>query len=190
MESLGASNSIHPEYSSYQDRLSTFEGWPALQTPTKELMAEAGFFRTYKNDHVLCFHCGIGLSDWKDDEDPWMKHALWTNECAYVVEKKGINYIRDAVVEYVNLPPYVNPPPSTGKQNIESAWNETSLQTTFLNDILLCRICYQEARNLLFLPCQHLVSCAKCYIVLKNLKEERCPVCREFIYHTKHVFIT
>jgi len=99
-------------------------------------MAEAGFFRTYKNHHVLCFHCGIGLSDWKDEDDPWMKHALWTNECAYLVEKKGVNYIRDAVIEYVN------PPSSTCKQNTESAWNETLLQTTFFNDTLLCRICY------------------------------------------------
>jgi len=76
MESLRTSKSTYPEYSTYQDRLNTFEGWPVLQTPTKELTAEAGFFRKYKNDHVLCFHCGIGLSNWKDVEDPWMKHAL------------------------------------------------------------------------------------------------------------------
>jgi E3 ubiquitin-protein ligase XIAP len=51
-------------------------------------MAEARFFHTFREDHVVCFYCGVGLSDWKD-EDPWKRHALWTNGCPYLMEKKG-----------------------------------------------------------------------------------------------------
>lgn len=28
-------------------------------------------------DHVVCFHCGGGLQEWKENEDPWDQHAKW-----------------------------------------------------------------------------------------------------------------
>lgn len=42
----GATNCPHPEYKSYETRLSSFSGWPRnlLQTPVQ--LAEAGFYYT------------------------------------------------------------------------------------------------------------------------------------------------
>jgi len=50
-------------------------------------MAEAGFFHTNRKDLVICFQCGLGLEDWSEQE-PWRRHALWNNNCPYVIEKK------------------------------------------------------------------------------------------------------
>lgn len=83
----------HSSYSSYSLRIDTFENWPTSKTQTKEQLAEAGFFYTGVKDHVTCFYCGLGLSEWEDNDDPWKLHALWMNTCLYLREIKGQEYV-------------------------------------------------------------------------------------------------
>lgn len=51
-------------------------------------------------DFVRCFHCGIGLRNWEDDDDPYVEHCRWSPNCQYMKLKKGQAFI-DAVQEAV-----------------------------------------------------------------------------------------
>lgn len=88
---LEANKAKYPCYSAYQLRLDSLKNWPASKTQTKEQLAEAGFF--YPNmpvhDLVLCFYCDLGISDWKDNEDPWEMHALRMPNCFYLLQVKN-----------------------------------------------------------------------------------------------------
>ncbi|NXS79713.1 XIAP ligase, partial [Erpornis zantholeuca] len=74
----GLNNVQHPRNPSmakYEKRLQTFLSW--IYPVDKEQLAEAGFYSIGNGDHVVCFHCGGGLQEWKENEDPWDQHAKW-----------------------------------------------------------------------------------------------------------------
>lgn len=48
---------------------------------------------TGRGDQVMCFHCGLGLKDWEDGDDPWVEHARWSSRCNYVRLIKGKEFI-------------------------------------------------------------------------------------------------
>ena len=48
---------------------------------------------TGKGDQTVCFHCGGGLKDWEENDDPWVEHALWFPKCLHVVLIKGQKFI-------------------------------------------------------------------------------------------------
>ncbi|XP_060584971.1 baculoviral IAP repeat-containing protein 7-B-like [Ruditapes philippinarum] len=84
----------HPEYSSYNIRLSSFSKWPMslMQTPVQ--LAEAGLYYTGFDDHVRCFACDGGLKKWDPEDDPWTEHCRWFPECPFVLENKGEEYVK------------------------------------------------------------------------------------------------
>lgn len=52
------------------------------------------------NDHVRCFNCGIGLQNWDSEDNPFVEHARWSQECEFLKDKKGLDFIatvQDAV---------------------------------------------------------------------------------------------
>ncbi|XP_052090055.1 putative inhibitor of apoptosis [Mytilus californianus] len=90
----------YPQYSITCIRLSTFQSWPTSIQQHPETMAEAGFYYTGNNDHVRCFHCGIGLQNWDSEDNPFVEHARWSQECQFLKDKKGLDFIatvQDAV---------------------------------------------------------------------------------------------
>ncbi|KAK3603364.1 hypothetical protein CHS0354_025970 [Potamilus streckersoni] len=82
-----------PLYADLIVRLDTFSQWPSdiAQTPNK--VAEAGFYYTGFQDIVRCFACDGGLKNWDPDDDPWVEHARWFPQCAYVLHIKGEEFI-------------------------------------------------------------------------------------------------
>lgn len=83
----------HPEYCNYRKRLATFDTWPSTKTQTPTELAEAGFYHVGREDHVLCFYCGVALRNWEDNDIPWEAHAKWMPECFYVLSIKGHDYV-------------------------------------------------------------------------------------------------
>ncbi|XP_011630441.1 baculoviral IAP repeat-containing protein 3-like isoform X2 [Pogonomyrmex barbatus] len=88
-----ASRPKHPEYASYAARLASFDTWPKSMTQTKEELANAGFYYTGCSDQTLCYHCGGGLRDWEPEDDPWMEHAKWFENCHYLILTKGTEFV-------------------------------------------------------------------------------------------------
>jgi len=58
------------------------------------------------------------------------------------------------------------------------------------NDSFTCKICRQQKRSVLFLPCSHWVACGRCSDHLKsNADTDVCPVCRHKILLRRSVYI-
>ncbi|NWS76704.1 XIAP ligase, partial [Crotophaga sulcirostris] len=92
----GLNNAEHPRNPSmakYGRRLQTFLTW--IYPVDKERLAEAGFYSIGNGDHVVCFHCGGGLQEWKENEDPWDQHAKWFPGCRFVRKEKGLEFINN-----------------------------------------------------------------------------------------------
>ena len=55
------------------------------------------FFYTFLglSDHVRCFHCGNGLRNWENDDNPWIEHIRWYPDCNFVLLSKGQEYINN-----------------------------------------------------------------------------------------------
>ncbi|CAH0720023.1 unnamed protein product, partial [Brenthis ino] len=156
---------VHSRYASEAARLRSFSDWPRSMKQKPEELAEAGFFYTGQGDKTKCFYCDGGLKDWENDDVPWEQHARWFDRCAYVQLVKGREYVQKVITEATAI---------SAPQEL----NETS-QTTIKNgdnnieDTKLCKICFNDERNVVFVPCGHVVACAKC-----ALSTDKCPMCR------------
>ncbi|XP_052060980.1 baculoviral IAP repeat-containing protein 7-A-like [Mytilus californianus] len=87
-----------PKYSKYATRISrldSFKHWPTYLTQSPDEMVSAGFFFTGTGDHCRCFFCGGGLRNWEPGDQPWIEHARWYQNCAFVRNCKGERFIRD-----------------------------------------------------------------------------------------------
>ncbi|KAF1616522.1 E3 ubiquitin-protein ligase XIAP, partial [Eudyptes chrysocome] len=92
----GLNNAQHPwnpSMAKYGRRLQTFLTW--IYPVDKEQLAKAGFYSIGNGDHVVCFHCGGGLQEWKENEDPWDQHAKWFPGCRFVRKEKGLEFINN-----------------------------------------------------------------------------------------------
>lgn len=55
--------------------------------------AEEDFFFTSEKDKVICYHCGVGLRDWNDKEDPWTCHRKWFSKCTFILLSEGQGFV-------------------------------------------------------------------------------------------------
>ncbi|KAM9269929.1 E3 ubiquitin-protein ligase XIAP isoform 2-T3 [Cariama cristata] len=88
-----AQHPMNPSMAKYGRRLQTFLTW--IYPVDKEQLAEAGFYSIGNGDHVVCFHCGGRLQEWKENEDPWDQHAKWFPGCRFVRKEKGLEFINN-----------------------------------------------------------------------------------------------
>lgn len=45
-------------------------------------------------DCVRCFYCGGGLKNWEYGDSPWVEHARWYPNCAYLKQVKGEDFVQ------------------------------------------------------------------------------------------------
>ncbi|XP_071444007.1 death-associated inhibitor of apoptosis 1-like isoform X2 [Hetaerina americana] len=96
LEKLGVrcvQDPVHPEYCAEAARLSSYSLWPMAMKQRPNDLAEAGFYYTGNGDQTICFHCGGGLKDWAEDDDPWIEHAKWFSRCSFVNLVKGSDFV-------------------------------------------------------------------------------------------------
>ncbi|XP_060554196.1 baculoviral IAP repeat-containing protein 3-like isoform X2 [Ruditapes philippinarum] len=89
------SSSVTPKYPNYvstTSRLSSFNDCGDIVIPPDRL-AQAGFFYAGFGDCVRCFQCGVGLRHWSEEDDPWIEHSRWSNECSYVRQIRGREFV-------------------------------------------------------------------------------------------------
>ncbi|KAK9695253.1 Inhibitor of Apoptosis domain [Popillia japonica] len=78
-------------------RVESFKDWPISMKQKPKDLASAGFFYTGSGDQTICFHCGIGLKDWQESDEPWEEHAMWSSKCLFLRLQKGNEYISQVV---------------------------------------------------------------------------------------------
>lgn len=206
LEKLGINQTRGPAYTMYatsETRLKSFSTWPISLKQRPEKLCEAGFFYTGKSDKTVCFHCGGGLKDWEETDDPWIEHAKWFPKCSYVLLNKGKDFVTSAAgeqeaqvsskeVKNIQVPaelketlqirdPVEGPIPMCESEPTPS----TSSGSRGGDDIRLCKICFQEELGVVFLPCGHLVACVKCAPSLTT-----CAVCRQPFTATVRAFLS
>ncbi|KAJ8716649.1 hypothetical protein PYW07_003276 [Mythimna separata] len=175
---------VHPRYASETARLRSFQDWPRCMKQKPEELAEAGFFYTGQGDKTKCFYCDGGLKDWENDDVPWEQHARWFDRCAYVQLVKGREYVQKVMTEACAVPAAeagrdVAPVrTSTSSSPLDSPENS-------VDDSKLCKICYAEERNVCFVPCGHVVACAKC-----ALAADKCPMCRRTFQNAVRLYFS
>ncbi|CAK1585402.1 unnamed protein product [Parnassius mnemosyne] len=162
---------VHPRYASEAARLRTFKDWPRCMRQKPEELAEAGFFYTGQGDKTKCFYCDGGLKDWENDDVPWEQHARWFDRCAYVQLVKGRDYVQKVISEACVIPAPKEEKEATSTSTASQSNSEK--EDVVVEDSKLCKICYAEERNVCFVPCGHVVACAKC-----ALSTDKCPMCR------------
>lgn len=163
-----------PHYALEEARTTTFTEWPKVMRHKVPSLVEAGFFYTGRGDQVQCFSCGVTINDWEEDDDPWVQHAVWQPDCKFLQLLRDKEFIESCVANYTEKE-------KTGSKRIEIERNPYDRQISMASSLgtgdadgnNLCKLCYLEERNTVFLPCGHVVACAKC-----ALSVDKCPVCR------------
>jgi hypothetical protein len=72
----------------------------------------------------------------------------------------------------------VIPPPQQHQQNTIIMPSNLEIVKTSIEEEQ-CIMCYDNKKNLLFLPCNHYIACSNCYIQFQ--KKSECPVCKQKI---------
>jgi len=190
----------HPAYNTYEARLWSYESWPRSLKQKPDKLSEAGFYYTGKGDQTVCFHCGGGLRDWEETDDPWVEHAAWFPKCTHVVLIKGQAFIEEcrqlkepkaAVKDQKGLPRdcQISQESSSSMQSVPQGSVSTpqgnDSEEKVIDDARVCQICFMEERGVVFLPCGHLVACVKCAPSLST-----CAVCRQPFTGTVRAFLS
>ncbi|KAK7582126.1 hypothetical protein V9T40_013571 [Parthenolecanium corni] len=183
-----------PHYANVQARLKSFAS--CNRKLKVKLLSEAGFFYHGSDDCTICFHCGGGLKEWKDSDDPWIEHAYWYPRCGFVLSMKGKEYVDHSwgkkqessttaemrraetlkdLIDIFKSKQHAESPVQSSKTNDKST-KESSMS---------CKICFVEERNVMFVPCRHIIACENC---AANLA--KCGVCRCKIEDTIRVFLS
>jgi hypothetical protein len=87
----------YPNYAQLQVRISSYQGWPTCLDQTPRDMAMAGFLFDGYQDYTRCFVCGGELRNWEPGEEPWIEHARWFPQCAFVKQNKGETFIQEVL---------------------------------------------------------------------------------------------
>lgn len=182
-QSINMPGPVHPKYASQDARLRTFKDWPRSMRQKPEDLAEAGFFYTGHGDKTKCFYCDGGLKDWEEDDIPWEQHARWFNRCAYVLLVKGKQFVQMVITESCFIEPNEEDTIPQAAKPQDLKLQEPEMEETALDDSKLCKICFSGERNICFVPCGHVVACAKC-----ALASSKCPMCRRTIQCAQRLY--
>ncbi|XP_062616598.1 baculoviral IAP repeat-containing protein 7-B-like [Saccostrea cucullata] len=164
-----------PQYAQLSKREATFEqGWPEPLLGKIPDLARAGFYYRGMKDNATCFHCGMTLTNWDLEEDPYAEHAYWNPNCPYINQYKGRSWVMSIFVgdlekqgykPFIKIKPLLNPQPDVQARG-------------------KCHICLDEELQIVFLPCGHLCCCALCAPSFHF-----CPICRGEIQQSKRIFL-
>lgn len=198
---------VCPYYSTKEKRIESFDSWTKSEIQLPEKLADAGFYFTKIGDSTVCFHCGGGLHNWTEHDDPWVEHAKHFPKCGFVVACKDEEFIENSITKNALL---LSPETSRslliamykGKKNEYVASGKeigafvapganpkvepAASSCPDAEETALCRICCMKEKCIAFLPCGHLICCENCAESLK----EKCGVCRRTIQKTIRVYLS
>ena len=85
-----------PHMRSVQTRMQSFEIAFALHemVGSPSDFAEAGFFYVSNNIEIRCWYCSGSLVNWDPFEKPWVIHARFFPDCQFLLQRKGISFVR------------------------------------------------------------------------------------------------
>lgn len=170
----------HPEYAVEVNRVASYCDWPKAMHQRPPTLSDAGFYYTGTGDKVCCFSCGGELKDWEENDDPWEQHATRFGHCEYVKLVKGPEFIeemaqrrersRESTASCRSSPEPKEADPGEDDEKVVPK---------------LCKLCCLAEYNTIFLPCRHVVACAKCASSVT-----KCPVCRQPFENVWRIYLS
>ena len=140
---------VHSNYAHIDKRRESFAGHEKDIALDVEALSAAGFFFKSEPDRCECFCCGLVISGWKKNDNPWVDHAWYDPTCCFLRKLKGGTFVQTVLKE---------------KKEVPEAVPETPTK---------CKVCLEGPCNILLLPCRHLCLCGPC-----KTQIELCPLCR------------
>lgn len=173
-----------PRYVQYSDpcaRLSTFKTWPTSIQLKPEKLAEAGFFYTGNNDIVRCFHCDLGLKNWKSDDIPFIEHARHSKKCRFVKDKKEL-YLIATVQDDVGRIQLDKEQEANDNEEHNEEKTRPQIRSRVLLKILLSKakeiLAWLRAFGLFDDSKESVMrNIVKSWLSVKHNKEEKCDMC-------------
>jgi baculoviral IAP repeat-containing protein 7/8 len=168
-----------------------------------QILSDAGFYYTGKGDKVCCFSCGGGLKDWEENDEPWEQHAMWYGKCEYLKLMKGADFIEKMALKRDEICKRSTESAAScsSSQSSQESLKDTQSQSSSCEklqensdksdeeeekkDSKLCKICYSAEYNTIFLPCGHVIACAKCASSVS-----KCPACRQPFENVMRVYFS
>lgn len=89
---------IHPRYKYYLRRRDSFNYMPIELSTRKCWFAAGGFFYSEITNHVHCYACGLTISNWGPETDPWVLHNRHYPDCFHLINEAMVEY-RDRLRE-------------------------------------------------------------------------------------------
>ena len=160
-------------YKSFKKRLKTYESSAHVDAERAESLAAAGFFYRGVGDDSQCGFCSATVFSWHSRHEPAVEHARHSPHCLIV---RQIMRHDPSILDKLSTPPEQRAAvrkPGSPRQNPPPSSAETSL----------CKICFDQDMDVLFVPCNHLICCSSCSANLPH-----CPLCRQPATPV-HVFI-
>ena len=85
------------DFVAFLDRLNSFKLWKGCVDAEK--LARAGLLFTGVKDKTICTVCKHEISDWKEEDDPWLVHYFKNADCPFIVfNSRSIQLAKDKAV--------------------------------------------------------------------------------------------
>jgi hypothetical protein len=173
------------KFSDANERFKTFDRWckPFIKRTT---LAEMGFYYLRAPDWVKCHFCQIELGHWTVFDDIFREHKKWSPACRFIrgLPTNNIPINRDLLERII---------PSITEHTFYSnnAVSEGSIISKNENPVKgidegkeKCRICMDEAINVVLLPCGHVLG-ANCVAKISD-----CPFCRSKVLNKNKIYFS
>eukprot|EP00118_Oscarella_pearsei_P024945 m.307174 g.307174 ORF g.307174 m.307174 type:complete len:675 (+) comp41984_c0_seq1:894-2918(+) len=98
-ESVKSPEPTGERMNTYDERIATFETWPAHLKLSPHRLANAGFYYGGQKDKVTCYSCGGRLQGWEWGDDPWTEHKKHFSNCNLVREHFGASAAEESYDE-------------------------------------------------------------------------------------------
>lgn len=151
----------YPNYKQHYLRVKSFMNEPmSMVTPIE--LAYFGFFNHPKHG-ITCYSCGFTQTYGSLLTNPELEHTKLTN-CFHICTKWYI-FMDTKIMEDIK---------SKNKKLVQN-----------IKDSNICKVCLNEEKQCLFMPCFHCACCKKCAYELNW-----CPVCRKKITAKINVYMS
>lgn len=177
------------DYSIQDNRIKTFKNWPTSVEQKPDDLSEAGFYYSGFDDCVVCFNCFVSIRQWEKSDNAWEEHYKYSPTCSYLTLMKG-DYFNTQSNKKKGLNETSNTESKDNENGVSKNENKEELSLSSLTiDTRICKICYKNQLDTLFLPCAHSIACKKCAMTIQ-INFGNCSVCKTTIDKIQPIYFS
>ena len=162
------------DYSDFQVRLASFKNWPNSHPIKPYDLAHAGHVYFNYDDHTICFDCKREYRQWDESHSPYEKHKSGCSTWSKSFSIYRTVQFRKKMPKNVSL---------KMKDVSRKSYRQLLEENRPLKKPKLCKLCEEKERCIIYMPCEHFISCVACSKLYKT-----CFVCMRTVLKTKRIY--